>query len=71
MDWIALTSETGDVIRDENGVPVEWTILRAGENPLCQAGHDGSLRLTSENLHQILEHYEKKGEEILPGCCQL
>ena len=28
MDWIALTAEAQRVIRDENGVPVEWTLLR-------------------------------------------
>lgn len=64
MNWIALAAETKDVIRDQNGVPVEWTILKVGENPICQEGRDGAIRLTAEGMQQILAYHTKKGEEI-------
>ena len=64
MNWIALSSETPRVIRDENGVPVEWTLLRIGSNPICQEGRDGSLVLTAEAMQQIVEYHTKKGELI-------
>ena len=38
MNYLALTSDVGEspgVIRDENGVPVEWTLLKVGDNPIC------------------------------------
>ena len=35
-NWIALSAETPGVLRDECGVPVEWTLLREGENPLTR-----------------------------------
>ena len=54
MNWISLSSETPGVIRDQNGVPVEWTLLRIGSNPICQEGRDGSLVLTAEAMQQIV-----------------
>ncbi|MBO4489984.1 MAG: hypothetical protein J5944_01335 [Lentisphaeria bacterium] len=57
MNWISLSSESPGVIRDENGVPVEWTLLRVGENPICQEGKDGAL---------VLSAAKKKNSEILP-----
>ena len=57
MNWISLSSESPGVIRDENGVPVEWTLLRVGENPICQEGKDGALVLSAE---------KKKIFEVLP-----
>ena len=64
MNWIALTSETPGVVRDENGVPVEWTLLHIGSNPICQEGKDGSLVLTAEAMNQIMKYHAKKGELI-------
>ena len=64
MNWISLSSETPGVIRDQNGVPVEWTLLRIGSNPICQEGRDGSLVLTAEAMQQIMEYHTKKGELI-------
>ena len=64
MKWIALSAETKDVVRDQNGVPVEWTLLRIGSNPICQEGRDGSLVLTAEAMQQILDYHTKKGELI-------
>ena len=64
MNWISLSSEGPGVIRDENGVPVEWTLLRVGENPICQEGRDGVIRLSAEAMDQILEYRTKKGEQI-------
>ena len=52
------------MIRDENGVPVEWTVLQPGENPYCQDGKDGVVTLTPDGLTQILDYYAKKGELI-------
>lgn len=64
MDWIALSAETQRVIRDENGVPVEWTLLKIGDNPLCQEGKDDNLSLTAEQMREIMEYHRKKGELI-------
>ena len=63
-NWIALSAETPGVLRDECGVPVEWTLLREGENPICQEGRDGSLRLSAEAMKEIMAYHEKKGEQI-------
>ena len=63
-NWIALSAETPGVLRDECGVPVEWTLLREGENPICQEGLDGSLRLSAEAMKEIMAYHEKKGEQI-------
>ena len=64
MNWIALTSEGVDVRRDEQGVPVEWTLLRIGDNPICQEGEDGNISISPEQMNAIVEYFEKKGEEI-------
>ena len=32
-DGIMLSAESPGVKRDENGVPIEWTLLKIGENP--------------------------------------
>lgn len=63
-NWIALSAETQYVIRDENGVPVEWTLLKIGDNPLCQEGKDDNLSLTAEQMREIMEYHRKKGELI-------
>ena len=44
INWIALSAEGVDVKRDENGVPVEWTPLRSGNNPLSPEERDGNSR---------------------------
>ena len=64
MNWISLSAESPGVIRDENGVPVEWTLLRIGSNPICQEGKDGALVLTADAMQQILDYHAKKGELI-------
>lgn len=64
MDWISLTAEGVDVRRDEQGVPVEWTLLRIGDNPICQEGADGNISISPEQMNAIVEYFEKKGEEI-------
>ena len=61
---IALSAEEADVIHDENGVPVEWTLLRIGDNPICQEGEDGNISISPEQMNAIVEYFEKKGEEI-------
>lgn len=64
MDWVKLTSETPGVLRDENGVPIEWTLLKKGKNPFCQEGQDGAIAFSGEHLAAIMDYYNKKGEEI-------
>ena len=64
MNWISLSSESPGVVRDENGVPVEWTLLRIGVNPICQEGKDGALVLSADAMRQIIEYHAKKGELI-------
>lgn len=64
MDWIALTAEGAGVLRDEHGVPVEWTLLKVGDNPICQEGRDSNIRLPPDKMKSIVEYFDKKGEEI-------
>lgn len=64
MNWISLSAESPGVVRDENGVPVEWTLLRIGSNPISQEGKDGALVLTGDAMRQIMAYHEKKGELI-------
>ena len=64
MNRLSLSAETPGVIRDENGVPVEWTLLRIGPNPICQDGKDDVLVLTADAMRQIVEYHNKKGELI-------
>ena len=64
MNWISLSSESPGVIRDGNGVPVEWTLLKIGVNPICQEGKDGALVLSAEAMQQIIDYHAKKGELI-------
>ncbi|MBR7138525.1 MAG: helix-turn-helix transcriptional regulator [Lentisphaeria bacterium] len=47
QQWYILSSESPGVLRDENGVPVEWTLLSVGANAFCQEGVDGALTLTA------------------------
>ena len=69
MNWISLSAETPGVVRDQNGVPVEWTLLRIGSNPICQEGRDGSLVLTADAMRQIMEQIAARvdvlGKEFL------
>ena len=67
MNYLALTSDVGEspgVIRDGNGVPVEWTLLKVGDNPICQEGRDGVIALSSADMRSIIDYHEKKGELI-------
>lgn len=52
------------VIRDRDGIPVEWTLLRLGENPIMQDGVPGSIDLTREGMESILGYFREKGELI-------
>ena len=45
-NWIALSEEGADVKRDANDVPVEWTPLRSGNNPLSPEERDGNSRIS-------------------------
>ena len=64
MNWIALSAERLDVVRDDCGVPLEWTLLKTGSNPICQDGIDGAINLSAENMQQIISYHRKKGEDI-------
>ena len=64
MNTIALSSAALGVVRDENGVPVEWSVFKAGDTPFCQEGRDGVIRLTAANLQEIISYHNKKGEMI-------
>lgn len=64
MKFIALSADTPGIIRDENGVPVEWIIFKAGDTPYCQNGTDGVITLTKDNLREIITYFNKKGEQI-------
>ena len=63
-EWVALSATGPDIVHDEDGVPIEWTILSVGDTPLCQEGRDGIIRLSSEDIDNILAYQEKKGEQI-------
>ena len=45
-------------------MPVQWTMLRIGSDPICQDGRDGTLVLTAEAMQQIVEYSIIKGELI-------
>lgn len=64
MDWYKLTEETPGVVRDGNGVPVEWTLVRVGDTHLCQEGEDAVITITEEGMQEIMDYFTKKGEEI-------
>ena len=64
MNWLLLSAETPGVIRDENGVPIEWTLLKIGENNFCQNGKDGVISLSAEGAGNIIQYHNKKGELI-------
>lgn len=61
MNCITLASELRS---DDNGVPVEWTLLKAGETSYTKEGIDGKLFFTEKDLSEMLSYHEKKGEEI-------
>ena len=61
MNCITLASELRS---DSNGVPVEWTLLKAGETSYTKDGIDGKLSFTEKDLSEMLSYHEKKGEEI-------
>ena len=54
----------GIVKQDANGVPEEWTLLRAGVNRLVKNGKDYELHLSVEDLDAIAAYQAKKGEAI-------
>ena len=54
----------GIVKQDPNGVPEEWTLLRAGVNRLVKNGKDYELHLSVEDLDAIVAYQAKKGEAI-------
>ncbi len=64
MNWISLSSESPGVVRDENGVPLEWTLLHTGRNQLCHEGRDAELVITAEDMDRIMDYHAKKGELI-------
>ena len=63
-DGIMLSAESPGVKRDENGVPIEWTLLKIGENPIVKNGEAGSLTLSGEDMKSIVDYFEAKGELI-------
>ena len=63
-DGIALAADAPGVIRDENGVPIEWPLLRIGDNPIIKNGRPGSLRLSAEDMASITDYFAAKGEQI-------
>ena len=64
MNFITLSAEHASILRDEHGVPVEWTILHIGSNTLCQEGIDGEIALSADDMSSIMEYHQKKGELI-------
>ena len=64
MNFITLSAEHASILRDEHGVPVEWTILHTGSNKLCQEGIDGEIALSADDMSSIMEYHQKKGELI-------
>ena len=63
-NWIALSDAAPDILHDKDGVPFEWTLFAVGDTPFCQEGHDGIIRLTSEDIDNIVAYHWKKGEMI-------
>jgi|GEM_PF-852327 len=63
-DGIVLAADAPGVIRDENGVPIEWPLLRIGDNPIVKNGVPGSLNLSDDDMQSILGYHSRKGELI-------
>ena len=63
-DGMLLAAETPGVVRDENGVPAEWTLLKIGENPIVKNGVPGSISLSAADAAEIIDYHRKKGELI-------
>lgn len=63
-DGITLSAKENNVIRDKNGVPVEWTLLRIGGNAFIRNGRKGVLHLTREDMESIMQYFYDKGELI-------
>ena len=59
-----LSAESPAVIRDANGVPVEWTLLTAGDTHICQEGKPDVLRFSADDLRTMADYFQKKGELI-------
>jgi len=53
-----------EIRRDAEQVPVEWTLLKAGSNPLMKNGAEGELVLSMEDLAGIADYHAKKGDKI-------
>ena len=65
MNYLALTSERAGVIRDADGVPVEWTLLKVGDNVATRsAGMPVNIRLTRDDLAAIVDYHAAKGVKI-------
>lgn len=63
-DGIALADDTPDIIRDENGVPIEWPLLKIGENPILKNGQPGSITLSPADMQSIIDYHQAKGCDI-------
>lgn len=68
-DGIALAADSPGVIRDANGVPVEWTVLRTGANPTIKNGVPGSINIDQNDMASILDYFAAKGEDIPIDSC--
>lgn len=62
--YYSLSAESPAVIRDQNGVPVEWTLLTAGDTHICQEGKPDVLRFTADDLRTMADYFHQKGELI-------
>lgn len=62
--YYSLSAESPAVIRDANGVPVEWTLLTAGDTHICQEGKPDVLRFTADDLRTMADYFLQKGELI-------
>ena len=62
--YYSLSAESPAVIRDANGVPVEWTLLTAGDTHICQEGKPAVLRFTADDLRTMADYFHQKGELI-------
>lgn len=63
-DSVALSADTAAVVRDEHGVPVEWTLLKIGDNPITQEGKNATLALSADDMQSILDYHKTKGTLI-------
>lgn len=64
-DAMAFADDAPEAVeRDDQGVPVAWRLLAAGDNPGTKNGEDYVLNLDAADMRSIVDYHDKKGVKI-------